>query len=137
VVERGPFRSDNSPLARTGPYPLTFGNGRVSVEDAPVRVLAPEHPLLRYPNRITSADFDGWVQERGLYFAATWDPRYTPLFSLADPGEPPLEGSTLYARYGKGAFVYTGFSFFRQLPAGNPGAFRLFVNFLNAAQEPR
>lgn len=137
VVERGPFRSDNSPLARVGPYPLTFGGGRVSVEDAPVRLLVPEHPLLRYPNRITPADFDGWVQERGLYFAATWDPRYTPLFALCDPGEPPLEGSTLYARYGKGAFVYTGFSFFRQLPAGNPGAFRLFVNLLNAAQEPR
>jgi hypothetical protein len=89
-----------------------------------------EHPLLRAPNRITSADFDGWVQERGLYFATKWDEHYQPLFRAADPGEQPLEGGTLVASYGKGRYVYTGLAFFRQLRAGVPGAYRLFVNLV-------
>ena len=115
-----------------GPYPFTIGRGeRVTVEGAPVTFLAPDHPLLRAPNALTAADFDDWVQERGLYFASAWDPRYDTLLTSHDPGEPPLAGGLLYARYGRGAFVYTGYSFFRQLPAGVPGAFRLFANLLS------
>jgi hypothetical protein len=86
--------------------------------------------VLRVPNAIGAADFEGWVQERGIYFAAKWDERYTPLFAAADPGEEPLNGSTIVARHGKGRFVYTGLAFFRQLPAGVPGAYRLLANLL-------
>jgi hypothetical protein len=90
------------------------------------------HPLLSRPNRITPADFDGWVQERGLYFAGPWDARYQAVLASSDPEEKPLEGGLLYARHGKGVFVYTGYSFFRELPAGVPGAYRLFVNLVSA-----
>jgi len=91
----------------------------------------PEHPLLVLPNRISQHDFEGWVQERGLYFASSWDARYDTVLVSADPGEPPHAGGLLYGRYGKGYFIYTGYSWFRQLPAGVPGAFRLFVNLLS------
>lgn len=117
-----------------GPYDMQIGSQRVTVEEAPVKVLEPESPLLREPNVITGHDFDGWVQERGLYFAREWDKRYQPLFSLHDPGEEPLKGATLYASYGKGVFVFTAFSWFRQLPAGVPGAYRIFANFLSAGK---
>src|SRR5205085_3860277 len=129
---------DRGSLPPMGPYPYTvtmdFQNrhDRVSVEDAPVKFPHPANPLLHKPNEITERDFEGWVQERGLYFASKWDPQYHPLFETSDPGEKPLRGSTLYARYGKGAYVFTGFSFFRELPAGVPGADRLFANFLSA-----
>jgi hypothetical protein len=113
-----------------GPYPFKISRDRVTDERAEMRRLAPDHPVLNWPNRITDADFDGWVQERGLYFAESWDPRYTAIFSANDPGEKPLEGSLLVAPYGQGWFVYTGLAFFRQLPDGVPGAYRLFANLL-------
>jgi hypothetical protein len=117
-----------------GPYPLTIGRDRVSVEHAPVVFLSPGHPLLNSPNKITAADFEGWVQERGLYFASQWDERYEAVLSSHDPGEPDQKGGLLYARYGKGIFIYTGYSWFRQLPAGVPGAFRLFANLISAGK---
>ena len=118
---------------RVGPYPLTIGRGRVTDERATMTPLVPGHELLTRPNAIGPSDFEGWVQERGLYFAETWDAKYTPVFSAADPDEKPLEGSLLFARYGKGRYVFTGLAFFRQLPAGVPGAYRLFLNLIGTA----
>ncbi len=114
-----------------GPYPLTIGQGRVTNENAALVPKDPTHPALTTPNRLVPADFTGWVQERGLYFAETWDPRYAAVFSAADPDEAPLDGGLLVARHGRGVFVYTGLAFFRQLPAGVPGAYRLFQNLLS------
>jgi hypothetical protein len=102
----------------------------VTDERAPVTPVARDHVAFRTPNAIGVADWSGWVQERGLYFARTWDPAYTPLVETHDDREPPLEGGLLVARVGKGRYVYTGLSFFRQLPAGVPGAYRLFANLL-------
>lgn len=113
-----------------GPYPFEISRDRVTVEETPVTFLKPQHPLLNTPNKITPQDFDGWVQERGLYFAQKWDSRYESLLSCADPGEKPQDGGLLVADYGKGRFVYTGYAFFRQLPAGVPGAYRLFANLI-------
>jgi LmbE family N-acetylglucosaminyl deacetylase len=114
-----------------GPYPFTITRGRVTVEEAPPTFLDPEHPLLNTPNKITMADFDGWVQERGLYFLGDVDPRYTKLIAWNDPGEDPLDGALITCDHGKGRYVYTGISFFRQLPAGVPGAYRLFANLIS------
>jgi hypothetical protein len=114
-----------------GPFQFNVSNDRVSVEEAPVRFVSPDHPLLNRPNKITSEDFEGWVQERGLYFADKWDPRYTTVLASNDPGEQSKEGGLLVARYGKGYYVYTGYAFFRQLPAGVAGAYRLFVNMIS------
>lgn len=113
-----------------GPYPLTVGRERVTDQDAAMTFLLPEHPILNQPNRITAQDFAGWVQERGLYFAEQRDPRYQALLSASDPGEAPLTGGLLVAAHGKGRYVYTGLAFFRQLPAGVPGAYRLFSNLI-------
>ncbi len=113
-----------------GPYPLEIGRDRVTDETAAMTPVDPNHPLLKGPNRLEAADFEGWVQERGLYFASTWDERYRPVFAMNDPGEQPLRGGLLVARHGKGTFVYTGLAFFRQLPAGVPGAYRLLANLL-------
>jgi LmbE family N-acetylglucosaminyl deacetylase len=125
------------PLAdRIGPYPLTIGRDRVTVENAPVSLLVPEHPLLTFPNKITSKDFEGWIQERGLYFASAWDGKYETILSSHDPGEPEKKGGLLYARYGRGVFIYTAYAWFRQLPAGVPGAFRLFANLISAGKYP-
>ena len=124
----------NQQGSEIGPYPLTIGRDRVSVESAPVVFLLPDHPLLNFPNKITAQDFDGWVQERGLNFASQWDERYETVLSCHDPGEPDRKGGLLFARYGKGVFIYTGYSWFRQLPAGVPGAFRLFANLIAAAR---
>jgi LmbE family N-acetylglucosaminyl deacetylase len=121
-------------LDHAGPWPLQIGHERVTVEESPVAFPHPENPLLHKPNEITERDFDGWIQERGLYFASTWDKNYQPLFETHDPGEQPLLGATLSARYGKGAFVFTAFSWFRELPAGVPGAFRIFANLLSAGK---
>jgi LmbE family N-acetylglucosaminyl deacetylase len=104
---------------------------RVTDQNSPVRFLAPDNPLLNSPNKITLDDFKGWEQERGLYFWSTWDPRYTAVLGLTDPGEPEATGGLVYARDGKGAYIYTGLSFFRELPDGVPGAYRLFVNLLS------
>jgi hypothetical protein len=114
------------------PFPLTIRrpHERVTDERAPVTAIAPSHPVLRSPNPIGPDDWDGWVQERGLYFASTWDSTYVPVLEMADPGETPLRGGLLVAPLGRGTYVYTGLSFFRQLPAGVPGAFRLFLNLL-------
>ena len=120
---------------RFAPYPISVGgpqvsHDRVTDETAPVRILAPGHPAVRLPNRLSRGDWNGWVQERGLYFARTWDRRYGSILETHDPGEAPLRGGLLIAPVGQGTYVYTGLSFFRQLPAGVPGAFRLFANLL-------
>jgi LmbE family N-acetylglucosaminyl deacetylase len=114
-----------------GPYPLEISRDRVTDENAQVRVLAPDNSLMSSPNKITPKDFDGWVQERGLYFPNKWDPAWTPILSCNDPNEKPLDGGLLVAKSGKGFFVYTSYSWFRQLPAGVPGAYRLFANMLS------
>ncbi|MGA7575652.1 MAG: PIG-L family deacetylase [Terriglobales bacterium] len=113
------------------PYPATLGRARVSVEEAPIAILDPANPVFHLPNEITQQDFAGWVQERGLYFMSQWDSNYTPLLQSHDPGEDEQKGGLLLAHYGKGTYIYTGYAFFRQLPAGVPGAVRLFVNLLN------
>ena len=114
------------------PYPLSLArpHDRVTDEDAPVTVLDPAHPLFHVPNEIGPADWQGWVQERGLYFAHDWDSTYTPRLEMHDPGDPPLRGGLLVAHVGRGVYVYTALAFFRQLPAGVPGAYRLFANLL-------
>ena len=115
-----------------GPYPFKVTRDRVTEEDATVELTAPGHPLLTVPNRIGAADFAGWVQERGLYFPGEWDPAYETVMAMHDTGEKPLAGAVLFARHGKGAYVHTSLAFFRQLPAGVPGAIRLFANLLAA-----
>jgi LmbE family N-acetylglucosaminyl deacetylase len=114
------------------PYPAQLSRARVSVEDAPVEILAPDDAVFHYPNQITDHDFDGWVQERGLYFMDQWDSNFKPLLACHDPGEQPQKGGLLKAQFGKGTYIYTGYAFFRQLPAGVPGAIRLYVNLLSA-----
>ena len=114
---------------------LEIDRGRVTDETAPMTPVDPEHAVLREPNHLAAADFEGWVQELGLYFAATWDEGYTPLLEMADPGEEPKRGSLLVAPLGEGFYVYTGLSFFRQLPAGVPGAYRLLANLLALGAE--
>jgi LmbE family N-acetylglucosaminyl deacetylase len=120
--------------AQLGPFPFKITQDRVTDETAAVTPLAPSDALLNMPNKITAADFEGWVQERGLYFASEWDAHYTPLFASHDPGSPDLKGSTVVARYGKGTYVFTALAFFRQLPAGVPGAYRLFANMISAGK---
>jgi LmbE family N-acetylglucosaminyl deacetylase len=117
------------------PFPLDMSRDRVSQEEQPVEILAPNDPLFKFPNAITAHDFDGWVQERGLYFADKWDDHFQPLLACNDPGEPSRNGGMLRAKYGKGTYIYTGYAFFRQLPAGVPGAVRLFVNLMSAGHE--
>jgi LmbE family N-acetylglucosaminyl deacetylase len=121
---------------RIGPYPFVIGRDRVSVENAPVVFLAPDHPILNVPNKITPKDFEGWIQERGLYFATQWDERYETVLASHDPGESDKAGGLLYAHYGKGIFIYAAYAWFRQLPAGVPGAFRLFANVISAGKTP-
>jgi len=114
------------------PYTADLSRARVSVEEAPVEILAPQKRVFHYPNEITGKDFDGWVQERGLYFMSSWDGHFVPLLSSHDPGEAAQKGGLLMANYGKGVYIYNGYAFFRQLPAGVPGAVRLYVNLLAA-----
>jgi len=116
--------------ASLGPYPLELGRDRVTDETAAMNTVTKNEALLNAPNKLTPADMEGWVQERGLYFATKWDEKYRPVFELKDPNEEPLRGSLLVAKHGKGTFSYTGLSFFRQLPAGVPGAYRLLANLL-------
>jgi LmbE family N-acetylglucosaminyl deacetylase len=118
------------------PYPGKIGNPnpRITDENSPVQFLKPDDPLLNQPNKITRADFQNWVQERGLYFWRDFDPRYTALLAMNDPGEKDLNGGLVYTRYGKGTYIYTGLAFFRELPDGVPGAYRLFVNLLSASK---
>jgi hypothetical protein len=117
------------------PYPAQESHDRVTVEESPVQILAPQDGVFHYPNHITSKDFDGWVQERGLYFMDSWDSHFQPLLASQDPGESPLKGGLLLAHYGKGIYIYNAYSFFRELPTGVPGAIRLYVNLLNAGHE--
>lgn len=134
VLEGFPGRGNPASLEVIGPYPIQISRDRVTVEDVPIKFPNPSNPVMKAPNQITEADFAGWVQERGLYFANSWDAHYQPLFECHDPGEKPLEGGTLVTRYGKGAYVFTAYSWFRQLPAGVPGAYRIFANFLSAGK---
>jgi len=108
---------------------------RVTVEEAPIEILEPDHPVLNYPNKITQYDFEGWVQERGLYFANEWSEEYKAILSSNDPGEPARKGGLLVAPHGDGYFIYTGYSWFRQLPAGVPGAYRIFANMVSLNQD--
>lgn len=127
--------NNNLVTENLGPYPFKLSRDRVTVEGSEVRFLKPEHALLNYPNKITAADFNGWVQERGLYFPNEWDKNYDAILSANDPGEPARNGGLLVTQYGKGHYIYTGYSFFRQLPAGVPGAFRLFTNFISIGKK--
>ncbi len=117
-----------------GPYPFSISRDRISDETAELSILDPSHRVFHYPNTITQEDFEGWVQERGLYFANAWDEKYVPLLEGNDPGEDPKKGALLVAKYGKGYFVYCGLSMFRELPKGVPGAYRLFANIISLGQ---
>ena len=128
------LKIDSEQLA---PYPLKLSRDRVSVEEAPVKLLAPKHPVLNYPNKISEKDFEGWVQERGLYFPNEWDEHFTAILSSNDPGEKPKKGGLLVAQYGEGYYIYSGYSWFRELPAGVPGAYRLFTNLISIGKEAK
>ena len=119
------------------PYDLKLSRDRVTDENASVRILEPDHPILNFPNKITIQDFEGWVQERGLYFPNEWSEEFTPLLASNDKGETSKEGALLVAKYGKGNYIYTGLSFFREFPAGVSGAYRLFANLLSAGKEEK
>ncbi len=119
------------------PFDLELSNDRVTDETSEVRFIDPKQSILNYPNKITQNDFEGWVQERGLYFPDKWAKEFTPVFSMNDPGESAKEGSLLIAKYGKGNYIYTGLSFFRELPAGVPGAYKLFVNMISVGEEQK
>ncbi len=124
-------------LDQIGPFPFVISRDRVTVEDSPVYFKNQSHHLLNYPNKIIKNDFDGWVQERGLYFAQNRSPEYETIVSFADPGESALDGGLLYCKYGKGTFIYTGLAFFRQIPAGIPGAIRFFNNLISSGKNEK
>ncbi|GAB3844551.1 hypothetical protein GCM10028822_01950 [Hymenobacter terrigena] len=128
VVNRGTV------MPEIGPYPMTLSTDRVTVEDAPVTLS--KHQLLAAPNKITAEDFKGWVQEQGLYYPSKWDPKYQTVISSSDPGEPAKESAILVTDYGKGHYIYTGLSLFRELPAGVPGAYRIITNMISYGKEP-
>src|SRR5258708_15408317 len=115
-------------------YPFRLSADRVTVETSPMKFLLPAHSLLNAPNVISAKDFEGWEQERGLHFADQWDQRYEAPLGTQDPGEAMLPGGLLFARWGKGVFIYTSYVWFRQLPAGVPGAYRIFANLLSAGR---
>jgi len=131
------FGGPPTALPHAGPYPITIGRNRVTVEDSPVEILSASDPLLTFPNKIVQSDFDGWVQERGLYYPSEWDAKYKTVIASNDPGEKSLTGGILYCNYGRGTYVYTSYSWFRQLPAGVPGALRIFANLVSAGKAPR
>jgi hypothetical protein len=128
--------TSDGPVDYLGPRPMRVGRERVTVEEAPVTFLKPGHPLLTTPNKLGDADFAGWVQERGLYFASPFDAAYDALLGSHDPGEPSRDGGLLYAKHGNGAFVYCAYALFRQVPAGVPGAWRLLANLVSASSGP-
>jgi hypothetical protein len=125
---------ERAALENIGPFPFKVGGERVTVEEAPVVIQNKDLHVFHELNEINAHDFDGWIQERGLNFASEWDSHYKPLFETHDPGQKPQLGGTLYAEYGKGVYIFTAFSWFRQLPAGVPGAYRIFANFIRAQQ---
>jgi hypothetical protein len=133
IVQYHTLASDGIAFA---PYSAKLSRARVVDETAPMTVLEPGHAIFRWPNVITEQDFGGWIQERGLYFLEQWDERFTPLLESHDSGEPPQRGGMVITTYGKGQFVYTGYAWFRQLPAGVPGAFRLFANLISLPRAP-
>lgn len=137
IVQYNTNRRLKVPMEELAPYPLKVSRDRVTVEEAEVRILAPDHPVLNTPNKITDADFDGWVQERGLYFPNEWAEEYTAILSSNDPGEPARDGGLLVAEYGEGHYIYTGYSWFRELPAGVPGAYRIFANLISLGNTPQ
>ncbi|WP_369764828.1 PIG-L family deacetylase [Flavobacterium sp. WC2429] len=122
---------DLNPGLEIAPYPLTMSRDRVTEEDATVKFLAPNHPILNYPNKISATDFEGWTQEQGLYYPSEYDKAFTPILSSNDKGETPKNGALLVAPYGKGYYIYTGLSLFRELPAGVSGAYRLLSNMIS------
>ncbi len=122
--------SGNSKVKENGPYPFKISRDRVTDENAEIKILDAQHPIFNTPYKITDGDFKGWVQERGLYFAGDWDKNYTPLIACSDPGEEEKKGGLIVAKYGKGNFIYSGLSFFRQLPDGVPGAYKLLINMI-------
>ena len=124
-------RPDGLNTNQFAPFELRVSGERVTDEQAAITFLVPDHPALNTPNKITPADFDGWVQERGIYFPSQWDEHWTAILACNDPGESAKKGSLLIAKHGKGYFVYTGLVFFRELPAGVPGAYRLFSNLVS------
>jgi hypothetical protein len=130
----GGFGSSGVDAARYAPYPLSLSRDRVTEEDAEVRFLKPDHVVLNIPNKITKKDFEGWTQERGLYFPDKWDDHFEAVLSMNDQGEDPGDGSLLVARYGEGYYIYTGLSFFRELPEGVAGAYKLFANLVSAGK---
>ncbi|MEM8887915.1 MAG: LmbE family protein, partial [Bacteroidota bacterium] len=143
VKEGGTYLAQYNTTSRRGPG-LTFGpfnlkvsRDRVSQEDAPVKILLPDHPALNFPNKITQKDFEGWIQERGLYFPNEWGEEYEALLEMNDKGESPKQGSLLVAKYGEGYIVYSGLSWFRELPAGVPGAYRLIANLISLGKKSR
>jgi LmbE family N-acetylglucosaminyl deacetylase len=119
------------------PFPIKLSRERVTDELSEVRILKPDHPLMNFPNKISAKDFDGWIQERGLYFPNEWDANYEALLSMNDEGENPKDGGLLIAKYGEGHYIYTGLSFFRQLPEGVAGAYKLFANIVSAGKYKR
>ena len=119
------------------PFPITLSNDRVTEENSAVRLLKPDHLLLNYPNKISDKDFHGWVQERGLYFPTKWDPQFEALLSMNDTNENPKDGSLLVAKYGAGQYIYTGLSFFRELPEGVAGSYKLFANLVSAGKSKK
>ncbi len=131
--EWNPDAKKNRP--QLAPYPITLGGERVTVETAPIKFLQPRHPLLNFPNRIGAADFNDWIQERGLYYPRVWDAHYTELFTTNDPGEKPLTGGLLVAKHGKGHYIYTSMVWYRQLRAGVPGSYRMFSNMISYGQK--
>ncbi|HSN61370.1 MAG TPA: hypothetical protein VLR49_10570, partial [Ferruginibacter sp.] len=118
--------------AKISPYPFTITRNRISDETAAVNFLLPDHPVLNYPNKITQKDFDGWIQERSIYNAENIDSNFQRILSMKDPGEKEQDGSLIVTNLGKGRFIYTGLAFFRELPAGIPGAYRLFANLITS-----
>ncbi|MEM8509385.1 MAG: PIG-L family deacetylase [Bacteroidota bacterium] len=131
IVQYNTANRWRSQFSNIAPYPLTISRDRVTDENAAVEILAKGHELVNFPNEIVSRDFEGWVQERGLYFPNSWGEEFTPILTMNDKGETPKEGSLLVAPYGEGYYIYTGLSFFRELPAGVPGAYKLFANMLS------
>jgi hypothetical protein len=122
-----------------GPYPyvMTSDPEEVTDERSVVTILDPKNPLFTWPNTITSKDFDGWIEERGSKFLSSWDAKYEPLLETHDEGQPPQKGGLVYARYGKGAYIYNAYAFYRQLPLGVPGAYRIFANMLSLPKNPQ
>jgi len=131
------YNTTPGPNPEALPHPLKVSRDRVTDETADVRFLASDHPVMNFPNKISAQDFAGWVQERGLYFPDQWDGAWTPILSSNDPGEPPRDGGLLVTRVEKGWFVYTGYSWFRELPAGVPGAYRIFANMISLGHAPK